>query len=197
MTRTNYKNSVCTVALILILSNSPLKYRLIKNFTQAAIQYRETTNRVISVVTCGCKSLYTHLHFKAWTKYQKQKFSNGFLMQKIGFVSNITGVCSHDKLTANQGWGFLSNWACGDTWQIWIWIWLNYLTYAFAKSKFPVTEKLANGALVTPISALHPVMAWRWPGDVFKSNKQINLYHHLSICVASRNKLIVYVVGFL
>ena len=30
----------------------------------------------------------------------------------------------------------------------------NYLTYTFAKSKFPVTEKLANGALVTPI----PVM---------------------------------------
>ena len=27
----------------------------------------------------------------------------------------------------------------------------NYLTYTFAKSKFPVTEKLANGALVTPI----------------------------------------------
>ena len=26
----------------------------------------------------------------------------------------------------------------------------NYLTYTFAKSKFPVTEKLANGALVTP-----------------------------------------------
>ena len=27
----------------------------------------------------------------------------------------------------------------------------NYLTYTFAKTKFPVTEKLANGALVTPI----------------------------------------------
>ena len=26
----------------------------------------------------------------------------------------------------------------------------NYLTHTFAKSKFPVTEKLANGALVTP-----------------------------------------------
>ena len=25
-----------------------------------------------------------------------------------------------------------------------------YLTYTFAKSKFPVTEKLTNGALVTP-----------------------------------------------
>ena len=25
-----------------------------------------------------------------------------------------------------------------------------YLTYTFAQSKFPVTEKLANGALVTP-----------------------------------------------
>ena len=73
----------------------------------------------------------------------------------------------------------------------------NYLTYTFAKSKFPGTEELANGALVTPIPALLQVMAWRWPGDVFKSNKQINLYHHLSICVASRNKLIVYVAGFL
>ena len=73
----------------------------------------------------------------------------------------------------------------------------NYLTYTFAKSKFPVTEKLANGALVTPIPTLPQVMAWRWPGDVFKSNKQIDLYHHLSICVASRNKLIVYVAGFL
>ena len=117
-------------------------------------------------------------------------------MQEIGFVSNITGVCSHDKLTANQGWGLLSSWACGDTWQIWIWIWLNYLTYTFAKSKFPVTEKLANGALVT-VPALPQVMAWRWPGDVFKSNKQINLYHHLSISVASRNKLIVHVAAFL
>ena len=28
----------------------------------------------------------------------------------------------------------------------------NYLTYTFVKSKFPVTEKLANGALVTPIT---------------------------------------------
>ena len=27
----------------------------------------------------------------------------------------------------------------------------NYMTYTFAKSKIPVTEKLANGALVTPI----------------------------------------------
>ena len=30
----------------------------------------------------------------------------------------------------------------------------NYLTYTFAKLKFPVTEKLANGALVTPIPEL-------------------------------------------
>ena len=27
-------------------------------------------------------------------------------MQIRSFVSNITGVCSHDKLTANQGWGY-------------------------------------------------------------------------------------------
>ena len=47
----------------------------------------------------------------------------------------------------------------------------NYLTYTFVKSKFPVTEKLANEVLVTPIPALLQVMAWRWPGDVFKSNK--------------------------
>ena len=60
MTRTDYENSVCTVALILMLSYSPLKYGMIKNFTQAATQYRETTNRAISVVTCGCKSLYNH-----------------------------------------------------------------------------------------------------------------------------------------
>ena len=30
----------------------------------------------------------------------------------------------------------------------------NYLTYTFAKAKFSVTEKLANGALVTPIPEL-------------------------------------------
>ena len=32
MNRTDYDNPVCTVALILILSYSPLKCRLIKNF---------------------------------------------------------------------------------------------------------------------------------------------------------------------
>ena len=32
----------------------------------------------------------------------------------------------------------------------------NYLTYTFAKSKFPVTDKLANGALVTPIPGAKP-----------------------------------------
>ena len=37
----------------------------------------------------------------------------------------------------------------------------NYLTYTFAKSKFPVTEKLANGALVTPIPG--HIRAWCVP----------------------------------
>ena len=31
---------------------------------------------------------------------------------------------------------------------------LKYLTYIFAKSKFPVMEKLTNGALVTPTPGL-------------------------------------------
>ena len=30
-----------------------------------------------------------------------------------------------------------------------------YVAYAFAKSKFPVTEKLTNGALVTPTPGMH------------------------------------------
>ena len=36
-----------------------------------------------------------------------------------------------------------------------------YLTYTFAKSKFPVTEKLTNGALVTPTPSLHPTLVRR------------------------------------
>ena len=181
MTRTNYENSVCTVALILILSHSPLKYCLIKNsYASSNTISRNHKSRYIS------SYVWMQITILISTLRPERNIRNRKLMQKIGFVSNITGVCSHDKLTANQGWGLLSSWACGDTWQIWIWIWSNHLTYTFAKSKFPVTEKLANGPLVTPIPALPQVMAWRWPGDVFKSNKQINLYHHLSICVASR-----------
>ena len=37
----------------------------------------------------------------------------------------------------------------------------NYLAYTFAKSKFPVTEKLANGALVTPIPEQHHIDEYR------------------------------------
>ena len=55
----------------------------------------------------------------------------------------------------------------------------NYLTYAFAKSKFPVTEKLANGALVTPIPVplllLHTVcISLRWGLDEIASNLKIS-----------------------
>ena len=35
-----------------------------------------------------------------------------------------------------------------DTWQIWTWLKVSNLY--FSKSKFPATEKLTNGALVTP-----------------------------------------------
>ena len=38
--------------------------------------------------------------------------------------------------------------------------WYN-LTYTLAKSEFPVTEKLANGASVTPIPEQHPIDEYR------------------------------------
>ena len=39
----------------------------------------------------------------------------------------------------------------------------NYLNYTFAKSKFPVTEKLANGALVTPTPGLESIASFSLP----------------------------------
>ena len=43
----------------------------------------------------------------------------------------------------------------------------NYLTYTFAKSKFPVTEKLPNGALVTPPPAPHKALCVSWGCPVY------------------------------
>ena len=48
-----------------------------------------------------------------------------------------------------QGWGLLRQFSPFRYFPNW-----KYLTYTFAKSKFPVTEKLTNGALVTPTPVL-------------------------------------------
>ena len=88
MTTTGYED-FCTVALILILSYSPLTCRISSIFTLTAIQNWEITvvaSCIISVVACGCKSLCIPYHFESCTKYNKQKFSNVFLMQKCVLI---------------------------------------------------------------------------------------------------------------
>ena len=51
--------------------------------------------------------------------------------------------------------------SCGDTCQIWTW--LKEFNEYFCKIKIVLTEKLANGALVTPTQDLHHICACRWP----------------------------------
>ena len=49
--------------------------------------YWWTTDFVISIVSRGCKSLYTHQHFEVWTIYHKQNFSNILINIKMIQIS--------------------------------------------------------------------------------------------------------------
>ena len=58
-------------------------------------------------------------------------------------------------------------------------IW-NYLTYTFAKSKFSVTEKLANGALVTPTPIW--VRGWGLRELMNKNQLLVGIFFNCIVC---------------
>ena len=112
MTRTDYENSVCTVALILILlilfistlyiSHSPLKCRLINNFYASSNTIsRNKKLCYISSYLWMQVALYS-LTLKGLIEISQTEFFQCFRNTKICFVSNIAGVCSREKLTLNQ-----------------------------------------------------------------------------------------------